>query len=159
MRLRPSPPRVSPLGLALPFLLAGLAGCVSRTPPPVLRTPPPPITVAPPQPSQPQAYFRQTGLASYYGERHGGKATANGEMFDPAAFTAAHPSLAFGTVVRVTNLANGKTVKVEINDRGPHVKGRVIDLSRAAAGALGMTRDGIAQVMLEAFREDQANEN
>ena len=94
-------------------------------------------------------------MASFYGAGRGGKTTANGDIFDPALFTAAHPSLAFGTVLRVTNLSNGRTVKVEINDRGPHVEGRVIDLSLAAARALGMVQAGLAEVRLEAFRADQ----
>ncbi len=77
-----------------------------------------------------------------------------GERFDMTDFTAAHRTLPFGTVVRVTNLHNGKFVKARINDRGPHVKGRVIDLSMAAARALGI-RDGLGRVRLEAFRSDQ----
>ena len=107
------------------------------------------------EPSEAQAYFSQTGIASYYGAALNGRITAAGGKFDQNAFTAAHPSLAFGTVVRVTNLANGKMVKVAITDRGPHVKGRVIDLSTAAARALDMKKNGIARVQLEAFQADQ----
>lgn len=95
-------------------------------------------------------------MASFYGAAHDGKTTADGGTFDQHDFTAAHRTLAFGTVVRVTDLDNGRSVKVEINDRGPHVKGRIIDLSSAAARALGMAHDGIARVRVEAFRADQS---
>jgi len=82
------------------------------------------------------------GLASWYGPRFHGRRTASGERYDMHALTAAHPSLPFGTVVRVRSLVNGREVEVRINDRGPHVKRRVIDLSRAAAQALGLLEAG-----------------
>jgi rare lipoprotein A len=85
----------------------------------------------------------QTGMASYY--KHG-KRTANGERFDPHGFTAAHRTLPFGTMVMVTNLKNGKSVVVRINDRGPFTRGRVIDLSFAAAKVVGLTQSGVAKV-------------
>jgi rare lipoprotein A len=91
----------------------------------------------------------ETGLASWYGARHHGKRTASGELFDPKKFTAAHPTLPWGSIVKVTNLANGKSVEVRINDRGPYGRGRIIDLSRAAAKVLDMLRTGIAQVKIE----------
>lgn len=87
----------------------------------------------------------QTGKASYY--RHG-KRTASGERFDPHDYTAAHRSLPFGTRVLVTNLANGKSVIVRINDRGPHIKGRIIDLSLAAAKVVDLTSEGIGSVKI-----------
>lgn len=77
--------------------------------------------------------YDQTGTASYYGSRHHGKRTASGEPFNQHGLTAAHRSLPFGTRVRVTNMANQRSVVVRINDRGPHTRGRLIDLSRAAA--------------------------
>ena len=77
-----------------------------------------------------------TGLASWYGEPHHGQRTANGEIFDQEALTAAHLTLPFGTIVRVTNLQTGLSVDVRINDRGPVVPGRILDLSRAAARAV-----------------------
>jgi rare lipoprotein A len=86
------------------------------------------------------------GLASYYWQ---GQQTASGETFDRTAMTAAHRTLAFGTRVRVTNLGNGRSVLVRINDRGPFVPGRVIDLSDAAAEALGMRAQGLARVKIE----------
>lgn len=81
----------------------------------------------------------ETGVASWYGKQFHGRKTANGERFDMEALTAAHPNLPFGSWVRVRNLLNGRSVDVRINDRGPHIKRRIIDLSRAAARALGVS--------------------
>ena len=89
------------------------------------------------------------GLASWYADAHHGRPTASGELFDQHALTAAHRSLPFGTIVRVTNLRNGKTVDVRVNDRGPFIAGRIIDLSRAAARAIGSIGHGIVPVRLE----------
>ena len=86
------------------------------------------------------------GLASFYEED---TETANGEKFDPQAMTAAHRSLPFGTKLRVTNVATGNSVTVRVNDRGPFVQGRVVDLSRSAAETLGIVEQGVAQVRLE----------
>jgi rare lipoprotein A len=105
--------------------------------------------------SKPQAYFIQSGPASYYGQRHDGKMTASGTSFDSQDFTAAHPWLPFGTVVRVTNLRNRRSIKVRVTDRGPHAKSRVIDVSAAAARELGMQRRGVARVSVKAYYEDQ----
>jgi rare lipoprotein A len=99
------------------------------------------------------ATLPQTGEASWYGAQHQGKRTASGTLYDQAKLTAAHRSLPFGTRVNVTNLANGKSVKVEITDRGPYVGNRIIDLSRAAAQSLGMVESGTANVRLEAAGE------
>jgi rare lipoprotein A len=90
-----------------------------------------------------------TGLASWYGAKHHGKRTASGEIFDQNKFTAAHRTLPWGSIVRVTNLDNGKSVEVRINDRGPFTKARIIDLSRAAARALGMVQSGVSPVRME----------
>jgi rare lipoprotein A len=87
----------------------------------------------------------QTGVASYY---KSGRLTANGERFNPNGYTAAHRSLKFGTKVRVTNLRNGRSVIVRINDRGPFVSGRIIDLTYGAAIAVGLPDCGIAQVQV-----------
>lgn len=91
----------------------------------------------------------QTGEASYYAEQFHGRRTANGERFDMNALTAAHPRLPFGTLVRVINERNGRSVVVRINDRGPFAKGRIIDLSRQAAATIGMLQRGHAPVRLE----------
>lgn len=90
----------------------------------------------------------QKGIASWYGKKYHGRKTANGETYDMWAMTAAHKSLPFGTVVRVVNKDNGRHIKVRINDRGPFVKGRVLDLSRKAARELGMEGTGTAKVAL-----------
>lgn len=94
----------------------------------------------------PDAFPPETGVASWYGEAFHGKKTANGESFDMRAMTAAHRKLPFGTFVTVTNLADGRSVVVRINDRGPFVAGRIIDLSKAAAMAIGLDRTGTALV-------------
>ena len=91
----------------------------------------------------------QTGQASWYGPKFHGKTTANGETFDQNELTAAHASLPFGSKVKVTNLSNGKSVEVEITDRGPFAKNRIIDLSHAAAKALDMKDSGTTKVRLE----------
>ena len=90
-----------------------------------------------------------SGTASWYGPGFHGRQTANGERYNMYELTAAHRSLPFGTKVRVTNRQNGKSVVVRINDRGPYVGGRVIDLSRGAAQVVSMTEAGIAPVKLE----------
>lgn len=95
----------------------------------------------------------EEGFASWYGGKFHGRLTANGETFDTYKFTAAHRTLPFNTVVRVTNLKNSKTVEVRINDRGPFVRGRIIDLSKAAAEAIDMTGDGVARVRLDTVQE------
>ncbi len=93
------------------------------------------------------------GMASFYGKKFQGRYTANGEQFDKNEFTAAHPSLPFGTKVKVTNLRNKRSVVVKVNDRGGFNKhGRIIDVSRAAASALGMVRRGVARVKLEVMK-------
>ncbi|SHL91860.1 rare lipoprotein A [Chitinophaga jiangningensis] len=91
----------------------------------------------------------QSGKASYYADKFDGRKTASGETFHQNAMTAAHPSLPFGTRLKVTNLANGKTVKVRVNDRGPFAKGRIIDLSKKAAKKLGMISTGVATVEIK----------
>lgn len=95
----------------------------------------------------------QRGKAAWYGDRYHGRKTASGERFDMNALTAAHRTLPFGTVVQVKNLANGRTVKVRINDRGPFGrKKRIIDVSRAAARELGMLGSGVVPVELRVVR-------
>ena len=95
-----------------------------------------------------------SGMASYYGYSLAGRPTASGEPFDPSLMTAAHPSLPMGALVRVTNLYNEASVIVRINDRGPFVKRRVIDVSRRAARKLGMLRAGHAKVRVELLKEE-----
>lgn len=93
-----------------------------------------------------------TGQASFYGRELAGNRTASGERFDPAALTAAHRSLPLGSLLRVTNHSNGRSVVVRVNDRGPVSKSRIIDMSYGAATALAMVRAGKALVTLELLR-------
>jgi rare lipoprotein A len=112
-----------------------LAACAERRVEPVAATP------------VPESPALQRGEASYYHPRRfTGRRMANGERFDPRSDSAAHPSLPFGTVVEVTHLDSGETRRVVIRDRGPHTRGRIIDLSPRTAGELGMLRTGVAQV-------------
>lgn len=94
------------------------------------------------------------GMASYYGDELAGNRTASGERFDPDQLTAAHRTLPFGSMVRVTNTSNGDSVVVRINDRGPFSRGRVIDISHAAARQIGMHRSGTARVKLALLNTD-----
>ena len=102
-----------------------------------------------PYESKSDEVFEETGIASWYGLGHHNNRTASGEMFDMTAYTAAHNTLEFGTKVKVLNLDNGRAIVVTINDRGLFVKGRIIDLSKAAASHLGCMRKGICRVKLE----------
>ena len=112
------------------LLLAWLMGCGSK--PPVVRPP----------------AYEAVGMASFYGKKFHGRKTASGERFNMYAMTAAHKRLAFGTLVRVTHLKNGRSVAVRINDRGPFARGRIIDLSYGAARKLGMVAQGVARVRI-----------
>jgi rare lipoprotein A len=97
--------------------------------------------------------YDETGTASFYGSRHHGKRTASGEPFNQHGLTAAHRTLPFGTRVMVTNLKNDRSVVVRINDRGPHTRGRLIDLSKAAAQQLDMIRSGTARVRVQSLSD------
>jgi rare lipoprotein A len=118
--------------IALLLALALVVACSSKRPPS----------------SAPQKGYQEKGLASWYGKPYHGRKTANGETYDMHRISAAHRTLPFGTVVKVTNLTNGRSLKVRINDRGPFVKGRIIDLSYAAAKRLQMVQDGVVRVKL-----------
>src|SRR5262245_17651007 len=127
--------------------------------PPVAKVPSLPPTEQPaaiskiPVPAPPT--LRETGLASWYGPQFHGRRTASGEVFNQDKFTAAHPTLPWGSKVKVTNLTNGKSVDVRINDRGPYGKGRIIDVSRAAARALDMVGQGLATVQIELLSDSE----
>lgn len=95
------------------------------------------------------------GIASYYGDRFNGRRTASGERFNMHGLTAAHRTLEFGTRVMVTNKANGRSVEVTINDRGPYARGRTIDLSKGAAREIGMLGSGVARVELKVIGTDR----
>jgi rare lipoprotein A (peptidoglycan hydrolase) len=142
---------------SLSILVAGLAlalgGCSGPTAPgPTAGAPMAgPASVPPADATAGEAADHvEVGEASWYGQSFAGKPTASGEPFDPEALTAAHPDLPLGTEATVTNLANGRSVEVEINDRGPYADNREIDLSRAAAERLDMIEEGEAEVRIEA---------
>ena len=124
-------------------------------------TPAPSSSTSPPvaKPSEtentPDPIDVQYGKASYYGDKFHGRPTASGELYDRNKLTAAHRTLPFGTRCRVTNLVNGKSVIVRVNDRGPHVEGRVIDLSYKAAEQIGLVRAGIVDVKVEVLPDSQ----
>jgi rare lipoprotein A len=130
------------LALLLPVLWLGAACATHRPPPPA----PPPVS---------RGGGVEEGIASWYGGDDGfeGKPTASGEIYDGEHMTAAHRTLPLGSIVEVQNLDNGKEARVRINDRGPFVKGRIIDLSRRAASELGVTGPGTASVRLTLVKE------
>ncbi|MGB7624277.1 MAG: septal ring lytic transglycosylase RlpA family protein [Terriglobia bacterium] len=129
--------------LGLLFVL-GLTGACGKKRKPVA----PPVQAAPPSSGE-VSPGELEGLASYYGDPHHGRPTASGEIFDKHAMTAAHRTLPFQTQVRVHNLDNDRSVDVRINDRGPFVAGRIIDLSEEAGKRLGLAGPGMARVRLE----------
>jgi rare lipoprotein A len=112
-------------------------------------TPTAPEYIPAPQSGLGNAAFRQEGIASWYGTEFEGHPTASGELFNPAQLTAAHPSLPFGTMLKVTNIQNNRQVTVRVNDRGPFVNTRIIDVSRAAAEVLDILGTGTAPVVVE----------
>jgi len=116
-----------------------------------------PVAAAPTQPANAASEsfapgWHQQGRISYYGKRFDSRPTASGEPFDPDAMTMAHPTLPFGSIVRVKNLRNGRSVELRVNDRGPYEKGRIADVSRAAAKKLGMFRHGVTRARIELLR-------
>jgi len=155
--------RMFTIGLILGALTGSLA--IAQSPTPAAKTDAPAPAAAVPAPSAlaaaPSAPATagsdaMEGLAAYYSNRLDGRKTASGQVFDQNALTGAHPTLPFGTKVKVTNTKNGRSVVVRINDRGPTQPGRVIDLSRAAAGKLGMLRAGLVPVKLEVVAQAPA---
>jgi rare lipoprotein A len=112
-----------------------------------------PEPVSSPQTGRGISAFREEGIASWYGTEFEGHATASGELFNPSQLTAAHPSLPFGSMLRITNTQNNRQVTVRVNDRGPFVNTRIIDVSRAAAEALDILATGTAPVVVELVGE------
>jgi rare lipoprotein A len=158
--------RMFTIGLILGALTGSLA--IAQSPTPAAKTDAPAPAAAVPAPSAlaaaPSAPATagsdaMEGLAAYYSNRLDGRKTASGQVFDQNALTGAHPTLPFGTKVKVTNTKNGRSVVVRINDRGPTQPGRVIDLSRAAAGKLGMLRAGLVPVKLEVVAQAPAKKS
>jgi peptidoglycan lytic transglycosylase len=146
---------------ASPGMLALAAVCLSACAGPPSGTPTAALAPAVLPTEPPHTYpgrlpsFLQVGMASWYGDHFKRRPTASGEPFDPKDMTAAHRSLPLQTMARVTNLQNGRSILVRINDRGPYAGGRVIDLSRSAAAQLGMKQYGLARVRIEVFAADQ----
>ncbi len=130
-----------------------LSACVSDVPPPRRTGYPKPYKVMGQwyQPLPHARGFKQRGTASWYGQKFHGRRTSNGEAYNMYAMTAAHKTLPLGTYVRVRNLANSRSIVVRINDRGPFVRGRIIDLSYTAARKLGLVGPGTARVEIEAI--------
>lgn len=148
---------IKPRILPLAALLAGvtlLAGCGGGNKHARTRVPAPPPTSAETFniPANAKPLFVETGLASWYGPPYHNRPAANGEIYDMNAPTAAHRTLPLGSIVRVTNLSTGQRTLVRINDRGPFIEGRIIDLSLAAASEIGVRRAGIAKVRVEVMR-------
>jgi rare lipoprotein A len=131
----------------LPALTLILSACAGA--PPVSRTAPPQARSGLTTPDRPLRSEEVQGLATWYGKVHHGRQTASGEPFDMYALTAAHKTLPFNTIVRVLDTQTHKSVVVRINDRGPYAPGRIIDLSYAAAGDLGIVKKGKVTVDLE----------
>ena len=131
-------PTMNPLPRGIPPIDNVLSPPESEPAPPIAKLP---------TPVQPTVV--EVGLGSWYGAKFHGKRTASGEVFNQEKFTAAHRTLPWGSRVKVTNLANGRSVEVRINDRGPFGNGRIIDVSRAAARALGIVAVGITTVQVE----------
>jgi rare lipoprotein A len=147
-------------GLGLFALLLGLGACGSSRVPGPTGTPYRAYIVGQPYQIGGRTYvpredfdYDRSGTASWYGEDFHGRRTANGETYDMNALTAAHTTLPMPTIVRVTNLDNGRSVVVRINDRGPFAEGRIIDMSRAGARELGFERNGLARVRVAVLRE------
>jgi peptidoglycan lytic transglycosylase len=134
-------------------LALALTGCA--TGPTLVKAPPPEMSAPQPAPGPKVAPrpAETTGTASWYGKAHHGQPTASGEAYDMHALTAAHRSLPLGTRVLVTNVQNDRSVEVRINDRGPFSRGRILDLSYAAARALGALTDGAFRVKLRVLSE------
>ena len=128
------------LALSCVAVLVTASGCAHRQPQP-------PIAAQEIKPAQPGTV--EKGIASWYGEPYHGRQTASGEIYDMHQLTAAHRTLPFGTVVRVTRRDTGASVKLRINDRGPFIEGRIIDLSFAGAQRIGLDVDGVAPVKVE----------
>jgi rare lipoprotein A len=122
------------LVVAMTVIVTLVYGCRTTTPPPA------------PVPEKLQ------GVASWYGEEFAGRTTANGEIFDPSQLTAAHRTLPFGTVLDITNMKTSQTVRVRVNDRGPYIGGRIIDLSYAAAQRIGLIEPGLGEVQIAVVR-------
>lgn len=150
MRYRFPSKRIPARCLAVLALLAA-SGCaqVETEPPAAVENPVQQVLPEKPQGCASAPRHRERGVASWYGSTHHGRLTASGEPFDMNAMTAAHRTLPFGTRIRVTNDGNGRSVERTVTDRGPFVKGRILDVSQRAARGLEFAEDGVAKIRLE----------
>ena len=145
----------------LTVILALVAACTvsprypapSPTDDPVVRNLPPPSSSTDSQRSVSTEGAYQVGYASYYAHKFHGRQTANGEIFDMYGLSAAHRELPLGTVIRVTHLGNGRSLTLRINDRGPFIPGRILDLSLGAAQKLDMVEEGVAEIRIDIVKE------
>lgn len=154
MLFRAYPGFIAYLALALSgFALSGATPAVTRAFPPIAAAATIEVT---PLPAPPAPAPKLVGIASWYGKHWQGRKTASGKRFDAKKLTAADRDLPLNTRVRVTNLLNGRTVEVVVNDRGPYVGDRVLDLSEAAAKRLGMVKEGLAPVRIEPIMDKAA---
>lgn len=144
-------------GIVAPAVAANTPAPAPSAPSAVRDAVPAPPQAATARGAAPTRHHQLSGQASWYGGKFQGRLTANGEIFDTNQLTAAHRTLPFDTIVRVTSLATGQSVVVRINDRGPFVDNRVIDLSRAAADIIGLTAAGVAPVELEILHYQPAS--
>jgi rare lipoprotein A len=133
------------LFIILPLIIGGCAVSVRPVAPPPMVALPEPVIYVPPKSPKPAV---RDGTASWYGRKFAGRPTTSGERFDPRRLTAASVTLPLGSVVKVENPKNGRSVKVRINDCGPFVHGRSLDLSRRAAQKIGITHQGVARVKI-----------
>jgi peptidoglycan lytic transglycosylase len=131
-----------------------VSSCVEQRSPKPIERPSTPVEPVPPEATSPAASIVQAGYATFYARRFSGRRTANGEKYDPSQLTAAHRTIPFGTLIDVRRAdGDGRHVVVRINDRGPYVSNRIIDLSRRAAEELGIVHDGKAWVELRLFTD------
>jgi rare lipoprotein A len=149
--------KAAPIAIALAFIFHGCA-LVQETPNPLGTAAPVAKVTKPALPRIDKQEKMEIGHASWYGPNFHGKKTASGEIFDQGKLTAAHKTIPLGTKAKVTNLQNGNTVEVEINDRGPYIGQRVIDVSHAAANALGFVESGLTLVRIELLPEESGRE-
>lgn len=149
-----------------PLLVVLSQGCSTMSGAPMVPSPEPTAAIAnvttpavsmvPEEPAV-KTLSTHVGQASWYGPGFSGKSTASGDVFDETKLTAAHKTIPLGTKAKVTNLQNGKSVEVEINDRGPYTEGRIIDLSQAAAKSIGIIDRGVAKVRVEVLEREVAS--
>jgi rare lipoprotein A len=140
------------LFITLPLIIGGCALSASPVPSPPVTASPKPAIYVPPKPPKPPKPAAREATASWYGSKFAGRPTTSGERFDPRRLTAASLTMPLGSVVKVENPKNGRSVRVRINDCGPLVHGRSLDLSQRAARKIGITHQGVARVKITSVK-------